>query len=66
MCRTDDPITDFHNHDAKMERHIARLPECTYCHDPIQDDYLYDTGHGILCEDCMKDLCRKPVEDYIR
>lgn len=65
MFRTDDPIADFHRYSAEQERALEKLPKCTHCYEPIQDDYLYDVGFGILCEDCMKDLCRKSTDDFI-
>lgn len=52
----------FLQHDAEMERALEKCPVCSYCKQPIQDDYLYEIDESVYCEDCMKDLFRRYVE----
>lgn len=63
--RTDDPIADFVRYQAEQEEETEKLPKCDNCGEPIMDDYCYDVGGDILCEDCMNDLFRVRVDDYI-
>lgn len=65
MPYTDDPYADFDRHDAEQQAALDRLPKCSYCDEPIQDDYLYEINDEVICEDCIKDNFRKKVEDYI-
>ena len=65
MHFTNDPIADFHRHDAEKEEQLARLPKCDHCKHRIQDEYLYEIEGYLLCEDCMKELYRKDIEDYL-
>ena len=54
MIFSDDPLKDFHLYDDEKEQELKKLPKCDYCKKYIQDDYLYDIGNEIVCEDCMK------------
>ena len=63
---TDDPIADFHRHDAEQQEWLEKLPVCSYCDEPIQDDYLYEINDELICEECLNDNFRKNVEDYIQ
>ena len=55
----------FNAHDAEQQREAGRLPKCDYCGKTIMDEHLYDINGDVICEDCMKDNFRKPVENYI-
>lgn len=61
---TDDPIADFERHDAEQEAKLERLPECSECGHPIQDDYAYYINGEWICERCMKENYRRAVDDY--
>ena len=62
---TDNPVADFHRHDAYKEAKRERLPECSCCGERIQDEYLYLIDGTILCEDCLNDMYRKDVEVFM-
>lgn len=62
---TDDPIADFHRHDAEQQEALEKCPKCSMCDEYIQDDYLYEINDEVVCEECLKDNFRKNVEDYI-
>lgn len=48
-----DPIDDFYKHDAEQYAWLMQLPVCDVCGEPIQDDYYYDFGGDIVCEECL-------------
>lgn len=53
-------------HDAEMEAALDRLPRCCCCGESIQDDFLYEINGECLCEGCLRDYYRKPVEDFMQ
>lgn len=64
------PVPDYNDlhrsYEAQQEKALARLPICTYCEQPIQDDYLFDIDGELYCEECAKDLFRRSTENYER
>ena len=62
---TDDPIADFHRHDARQERELARLPKCSDCTKRIQDDEFYIIQEIIYCPNCLNKNFRVWTDDYI-
>lgn len=52
-------------HEAEQERKLARLPKCSYCGEPIQDDICYEIGDELVCEDCLKENFRRWTDDFI-
>lgn len=65
MCWTDDPVADFNRYDAEQTRMLARLPKCSECDEPIQDEDCYEFNDELICEQCLKDNHRKLVEYYV-
>lgn len=57
MCYSDDPLMDFMRHDRKQAQQLAQLPECDYCHEPIQSHYYLINDENI-CPKCMDDYFR--------
>ena len=64
MPWTDDPLADFHRHDAQCEKALERLPRCCECDKPIQDEFYYEVNDEPICPECMNDNHRKAVDDY--
>lgn len=64
MLRSDDPIADFNAWDDDQQTMLDRLPKCSYCEEPIQDDYCYEINDELICEECLKEHHRKWTEDY--
>lgn len=62
MIFTDDPISDFERHDAEQQAKLDKLPRCSICDVPIQDDYYYEINDECICEECLNDNFRKDVE----
>ena len=65
MFYSDDPIRDFERHDAQQQRELEKLPRCSECDEPIQDDYCFEINDELICEDCMNSNHRKWVEDCV-
>lgn len=65
MYYTDDPVADFENWDWEREEMLEKLPKCTHCGEPIQDEYLYNIDDELFCEECMTALFRKSTDLYI-
>lgn len=63
--RTDDPLEDFARHDLEQQSELDKLPKCDYCGHTITDEHLYDINGDVICEGCLKDHFRKPIEEYI-
>ncbi len=62
MCWTDDPLADFHRHDAEQEAKLETLPECSECGRRIQDDYAFYINDEWIHEKCMNENYRKEVQ----
>lgn len=65
MCYSDDPVKDFERHDARQRRRLARLPRCSECREPIQDDECYEINGELICEGCLNENHRKRTDDYV-
>lgn len=64
--RTDDPVADQMRYAAEQEEALKKLPVCSYCDEPVQDDYLYEINDEVVFEECLNQNFRKNVEDYIQ
>ena len=53
MIFTDDPVADAERYYAEQQAKLDKLPVCSDCQEPIQEEYCYEIGREILCEDCM-------------
>ena len=60
MFITDDPVADFERYDAEQQKEIEKLPRCSECDEPIQDDEAYYINDEWICDECMKQY-RKEV-----
>lgn len=66
MCLFRDNLARWEDHDSQQEKALARLPECEYCGEPIQDEYCFEINGEIICERCLIDNCRKSVDSIVR
>ena len=55
----------WEQHDAEQERQLQKLPVCTYCGEPVLDDFLYLINDEIICIGCLNDHFRKDVDEYV-
>lgn len=51
---------------ADEERELQKYPKCDICDEYITDDYLIEFNGDLICESCLVQHYRKPVEDYMR
>ena len=65
MFYTDDPVKDHDRYQEEKDKQLQKLPKCSICDEHIQTDYLYEINDELICESCIKDNFRKPVEDYV-
>lgn len=65
MMWADDPVEDFEKHDAEQERKLSKLPVCSYCDEPIQDDFYFEINGENICECCLDRFFRKDVDDCV-
>ncbi len=63
MYYTDDPVADFHRHDAEQEEELKKLPVCSECGEHIQQDMAVYINCEWLCDSCL-DSYRRDVENY--
>ena len=61
--RIPDNLDIWDAHDIEMERRRARLPQCDYCGEHIQDEYYYEINGEYICEECLNEHFRK--ENYM-
>ena len=62
---SDDPVWDAERHAADQDRETERLPKCSDCGDPIQDEHLFLINDETICTRCLIHNYRKETEDYI-
>lgn len=65
MFFTDDPVADYNRYQEEQDKQLQKLPKCSICREPIQDEHFYEINDEVICEECLKDNFRKNVEDYI-
>lgn len=63
--RTGDPLADFDRWDAEQTAKLEKLPKCTECDEPIQDDCYYEINGECVCPECLDNNHKHWVEDYI-
>ena len=64
MMNVPDNYDRWKQHDAEQEAQLDKLPKCSICDEPIQDDYYYEINDECICEECLNDNFRKDIEDY--
>mgnify|MGYP002509326562 CR=1 FL=1 len=62
MSYTDNPLDDFHRHDAKQQAWLDRLPKCENCGHPIQQEKAVKIKGFFYCDDCLDDDMRVSIE----
>lgn len=63
--RSNDPERDFQRDDDRKEAELEKMPVCSYCCQPIQDEKLCDIEGTLYCMECFEENFIKDVEDYI-
>ena len=58
---------DMHNrYDRKMSRLLERLPKCSCCENPIQQEKAVRIDGKWYCDECLDNYFRQVVEDVFR
>ena len=63
--RMADPVADYAAYDAHQQSELDKLPRCSYCDEPIQDDFYYEINDELICPECLEQHHRKWVDDYV-
>lgn len=56
MLFTNDPIADYERYSSKQEKELEKLPRCSQCHEPIQQDDAVYINDEYICDKCLEDL----------
>lgn len=43
----------YSRHEAEQCSRLSRLPICSECGEPIQDEICYKFGFDLICPDCL-------------
>ena len=62
---TDDPVADAERHIAEQDAMLDKLPRCSECDEPIQDEYCFEVNGELICDGCMHNNHRKQVEYFM-
>ena len=60
--RKGDPLDDFARHDREQAQWLEKLPKCSFCGEPIQDEHYYEINGDNVCPGCLDNEFRK--ENY--
>lgn len=55
----------FDMYDSEQQKMLDRLPRCSECGHPIQDDFCFEVNDEPVCDECMYNNHRKSVDDFI-
>lgn len=50
--------------DAAKERWRESRPTCSACKEHIQDEYLFETPRGLMCEECASAYADDLAEEF--
>lgn len=51
-------------HDRAQARKLERLPICSECEEPIQDEVCFEFDGELICPRCLKDNHKRHTDDY--
>lgn len=52
-------------HDSMHQKQLDKLPVCSYCDEPVQEDYYFEINGEVICETCMNRFFKKDIDDYV-
>ena len=55
----------WESYEAKREKELEKLPRCSECDNPIQEEECYMFNDELICEQCLNDNHKKNTDDYI-
>lgn len=57
----EDNFDRFKRHDAELHEELKRLPVCTCCEEPIQQDRAVCINDEWFCNECLRDYYTREV-----
>lgn len=63
MLLSDDPVADFNRHDAEQTAWLNRLPECSICGEPIQQERAFHKDGFWICDECFEDNQKEVIDE---
>jgi formylmethanofuran dehydrogenase subunit E len=60
-----DNLDLYERHEREQERELNKLPVCSNCEEPIQDETAYYIDGEFICLACMAQNYEVRVEDYV-
>ena len=61
----DGNIAALDAHERADERFERSRPVCSNCHEPITDEKCYETGDGLMCEECALDYYSEQIKGWM-
>lgn len=55
MIYTDDPVRDYERYDAEQAQRLAKLPKCSCCGEPIEQEMALELDGEFICDSCIED-----------
>ena len=59
LFRSDNPIADYERYSAHQESELNKLPKCSYCDEPIQQDTAVYIDDEPICDECLDEMRRE-------
>lgn len=66
MIHTDNPSRDWDRYCEEQDKQLERLPKCSECKEPIQDEKCYAFSGELYCKECLCNYHEKYTEDYVK
>lgn len=58
-----DNYSQWRERERQEEAWLRKRPVCSYCEEPIQEDFCYEINGDIICSVCLDREFRKDTED---
>lgn len=65
IFRSDSLSRDIDDYERAQARALEKLPRCSECDEPIQDDFCYEINGELICEECLQQY-RRRTEDVMQ
>ena len=59
-----DNYDQWESYERQKEAELRKIPICSHCGKPIQEERLWDISGELYCPDCAKEEFCKYTEDY--
>lgn len=65
IFRSDSLSRDIDNFLEAEAKALAKLPQCSECDEPIQDEFYYEINGEPICEGCLNEY-RRSTEEFMQ